>query len=349
MSGMQHRDIITDETRARLEQANTRPLWEVADGLGDRDRSLLEPIVWKGDELMELLREVEDVPREIADELPYERRALIPVNPGLGWSVSPTILLGLQGFPANDRAIPHRHPHTAPRFILNGGEGLSTVVEGEALPGHDHDLLMTPSWKWHGHINESDERAVWLSIVDQAFVMEGLGLTTRELFDGDDWVYKPDGYYNNQFGALRPAGSESDGSRAPYRFAWDHCYEVLLEAEAENDDAHDPYNGVNMEYANPASGQPPLAPTFSLRLQLLRDGEVTDAHKHNAVELYYVIQGEGETDVDGETLSWEAGDLVQVPPFEYHSHASDHEESILLGMTDAPLLEAFNLYREEAR
>lgn len=348
-------ELLDRDVQDRLEQANTRPVWEVIDEMGDRDRRGLEPVIWKGEELRALQREVENVPRSVADELPYERRALIPVNPEYRLSLCPTLMFGLQSFPPGDRAKPHRHAHTAPRFIIDGGEGVKTIVGGEAFEGHDYDLIMTPSGAWHGHANDSDERAMWLSILDQTFVMEALGLTERELFGDGDWTYRPQGYYASQYGTLRPTtrpepgrGRDGDGP-VPYRFAWTECYEILRRAAADPDSgAHDPHDGVCLEYVNVATGQPPIAPTMSIRLQLLDDGTETESHAHNAFEAYYVIQGEGTTHVDDRTLEWEAGDIVFVPAFADHAHASEAAESVLLGVSDRPLLEAFDLYEEQA-
>lgn len=347
-------NILDAGTRERLDAASTRPVWEVIDEMSGHDRGRLEPVLWKGDELMALQREVETVPRAVADELPYERRALLPVNPEYRLALSPTLMFGLQSFPPGDRAKPHRHSHTAPRFILDGGDGVQTIVGGEAFEGHDYDLIMTPSGDWHGHVNDSDERAVWLSILDQPFIMTALGLTERELYPDDEWAYRPDGYYESQYGTLRPTTRESDGRSRPsegpipFRFAWSECYEILTRASEEGADAaRDPYDGVCLEYVNVATGQPPISPTMSLRLQLLGDGVDTDAHSHSAHEAYYVIQGSGATHVAGEELAWEAGDMLFVPAFDDHQHVSDAAESILLGVSDRPLLEAFDLYEEQ--
>ncbi len=83
---------------------------------------------------------------------------------------------------------------------------------------------------------------------------------------------------------------------------------------------------------------------MSFRAQLLNEGP-TDPPLHNATEVYFVIEGEGATHVGDKALEWDKWDIFVVPPDETHHHAPD-EEAILLGMSDRPVFEAFNLYAE---
>lgn len=355
---------VEQETLDHLSERNVQPLWKVVDVLA-RPRNRFEPQIWKGD-IVEVSQDFEEgISRKDIDKTPFQTRALIPISPGHEGSLSSTIFLGIQSFPPGDQATSHRHPHFAPRFVLDGHEGLKSIVGGEAFPAHDYDLIITPSWEWHNHINEGNKSGTWLSILDLSFQLEGLGLTEEEHREGDahNYVDKPDGYYNNLYGSFRSLyeDDERTGSIAPsdhtdrdprpapntvpYRFAWEDCYEFLTRY-AEDDRGYDPYNGTCIEYVNPASGQPPVSPTLSLRLQLLSNEE-TESHSHNAVEAYYVIQGEGETQVDDSLFEWEEGDIFSVPPGTRHAHESFDDETILFGMSDRPILSAFNLYREQ--
>lgn len=351
--GMDITKIIDEETRERLQASNTRPLWEVIHDMGQHDRTELEPELWKWETMYELKNDIEDVPREVADKLPFERRALIPVNPAHPnrGSISSSIFMGLQSYPPGDQAPPHRHPHTAFRLVTDGCDGMKAVAEGEAVPAHTNDLIATPSWGWHGHRNDGDETAIWFSVLDLALMLEGLHLTGEEGWedvypDGDkDPIYHPSGFHNRRYGKLMPTNDEFGDNAVPYRFAWEDCYERLLEA-VEEEDAYDPYNGVTLEYVNPATGAPPVAPTMSMRLQLLEAGEETEAHKHNTVEAYYVMQGSGETVVGDETLEWDHKDVFMVPPMAEHHHVAADEETVLYAVTDEPVLRKFHLYRE---
>jgi gentisate 1,2-dioxygenase len=345
--------IIDEETRERLNASNTRPLWETIQDMGTHDRTDLEPALWKWETLHELKNDIEDVPREVADKLPFERRALIPINPAhpARSSISSSLFLGLQSYPPGDETPPHRHPHTAFRLVTDGCEGMKAVAEGEAVDARTNDLVATPSWGWHGHRNEGDETAIWFSVLDLSLMLEGLHLTGEESWnevypdEEKDPIYRPAGYHNRRYGELLPSNEAPGDNTVPYRFAWEDCYERLHEAASE-DDSYDRFDGVTLEYVNPATGQGPVSPTMSMRLQLLGDGEVTDTHQHNSVEAYYVMQGSGSTVVGDETLEWDHKDVFVVPPMAKHHHVGGEDDTVLYAVSDEPVLRTFHLYRE---
>src|SRR3546814_13965817 len=61
----------------------------------------------------------------------------------------------------------------------------------------------------------------------------------------------------------------------------------------------DPYEGVQIELVNPMTAGP-VFPTLSYRAQLLRSGQTTAPFRHAASQLYFVLEGEGYTEVNGE-------------------------------------------------
>ena len=68
------------------------------------------------------------------------------------------------------RARSHRHTAAALRLVVQAKPGTYTVVDGarvDMLPG---DVVLTPSWCWHGHANESDETSYWIDFLDVPFV-----------------------------------------------------------------------------------------------------------------------------------------------------------------------------------
>ena len=65
--------------------------------------------------------------------------------------------------------------------------------------------------------------------------------------------------------------------------------------------------------------------------------------------VYHVFWGEGYTIVNGERVSWKAGDFFVIPPWAWHEHANDtREDSILFSVQDTPILQALGLCREQA-
>lgn len=343
---------LSTDTRTILEDHNLRPLWEVEDELGT---ALDDPKadIWKWDDIQTAIDAIEkDVP--IADLPPgFQRRVAVPID--ASHAISNTIYVGVQTVSPGETAPSHRHSANALRFTIDGHEGMKTVVAGEEFPMEDNDLITTPQWEWHDHVNDSDETVAWLDVLDLPLVLDSLN--ARNIFENHELerqpVTKTQGYWDSQYGHARPADEVKDNSipgpfegireaTPPYRFGWDDILETLRQ-RADNDEP-DPYDGYSLSYVNPATGEPPLFPTMSFRAQLLNEGP-TDPHFHSATEVYFVIKGKGATHVGNQVLEWDQHDIFVVPPSETHHHEPNNE-AILLGMTDRPIFEAFNLYAE---
>ena len=343
---------VSSETRDILKENDLRPLWEVEDEMGT-SRPEPEADIWKWEDIQTAIDGIEeDVP--IADLPPgFQRRVAVPINTPT--AISNSIYVGVQTVSPGETAPAHRHSANALRFTIDGNEDMKTVVAGEEFPMEDNDLITTPQWEWHDHVNDSDETAAWLDVLDLPFVLDSLN--ARQAFENHELdrqpVTKTQGYWDSQYGRGRPADEKSDGSipgpfegnreaTPPYRFGWTEMLETLHQ-RAENNEP-DPHDGYSLAYVNPATGKEPLFPTMSFRAQLLNDGP-TDSHFHNATEVYFVIDGEGATHVGDTALEWDKWDIFVVPPNEPHHHEPDNEAT-LLGMTDRPVFEAFNLYAE---
>lgn len=346
---------MSSETREILEENNLRPLWEVEEDFGNVVDDI-EADLWKWEDIKRAIDAIEgDV--NIAD-LPegFQRRVTVPINSSLGNSVANTIYIGVQTVSPGETAPSHRHGANALRFTIDGHEEMKTVVAGEEFPMRNNDLITTPQWEWHDHVNESDKTAAWLDVLDLPLILDTLNASNVFEFHELDRqpVTKSQGYWDSQYGRARPADESNDGSipgpfegirppTPPYRFQWSQTLETLRQRQ-ENDNP-DPYDGYSMAYVNPNAGSPPLFPTLSFRAQLV--GEPTESHFHNSTEVYFVIDGSGATHVGDETLEWDKWDMFVVPPDDPHSHDPD-DEATLFCITDRPVFEAFNFYCEAA-
>jgi gentisate 1,2-dioxygenase len=345
---------LSDDTQGILDEHDLRPLWEVQEDFGTVIDDP-EPGIWKWADIERAIDAIEaDVP--IAELPPgFQRRVAVPVNTSLGNAISNTIYVGVQTVSPGETAPAHRHSANALRFTIDGREEMKTVVAGEEFPMRDNDLVTTPQWEWHDHVNDSDETAAWLDVLDLPLFLDSFN--KQQVFENHELerqpVTKTQGYWDSQYGRGRPADERSNGeipgpfegireATPPYRFGWNEMTESLRQRAAN--DEPDPHDGYSLAYANPATGKEPLFPTMSFRAQLLNDGP-TDPHFHNATEVYFVIEGEGVTHVDDKALEWGKWDIFVVPPDGTHHHDPDGE-AILLGMTDRPVLEAFNFYAE---
>ena len=77
--------------------------------------------------------------------------------------VAPAIVLPGEIAPA------HRHVASALRFVIEGANAY-TAVDGERTTMAPGDFVITPSWTWHDHGNESDGPMVWLDGLDMHVV-----------------------------------------------------------------------------------------------------------------------------------------------------------------------------------
>ena len=95
------------------------------------------------------------------------RRVLILENPGLKGqtSITHSLFAGLQLILPGEVAPAHRHTQSALRFIIEG-DGAYTAVDGERTTMHPGDFVITPSWTWHDHGNETTQPMVWLDGLD---------------------------------------------------------------------------------------------------------------------------------------------------------------------------------------
>jgi gentisate 1,2-dioxygenase len=342
---------MSSETWDILEEHSLQPLWEIEDDMGT---VLDDPVadIWKWEDIKEAIDAIEaDVP---ISELPpgFQRRVAVPINTAN--AISNTIYVGVQTVSPGETAPSHRHGANALRFAIDGHEDMKTVVAGEEFPMKDNDLITTPQWEWHDHVNDSDETAAWLDVLDLPLVLDSLN--AKNTFEYHELerqpVTKSQGYWASQYGRGRAESDlKADGipgpfegnqePTPPYRFQWANMVESLKQ-RADNNDP-DPNDGYSLAYVNPATGEPPLFPTMSFRAQLMQ--EPTDPHFHNMTEVFFVIDGEGATHIGDEAFEWSQWDIFIVPPDEIHHHEPDGEAT-LLAITDKPVFEAFNLYAE---
>jgi gentisate 1,2-dioxygenase len=63
-----------------------------------------------------------------------------------------------------------------------------------------------------------------------------------------------------------------------------------------------------------------------------------------------VIEGSGYSIVGGHRLVWENKDVFTVPTWTFHEHVNTGEgPALLFSFTDAPVMKALDLYREEGK
>jgi gentisate 1,2-dioxygenase len=337
--------VTSEAFHDRIHANNVFGLWELASEMTEHPMPKLRPHLWKWSFFESVLAVAGDVV-----PIGNERRALQLFNPGLGgrWATTNSLLGAVQMLLPGETARAHRHSPTAIRFIIEG-EGAYTAVDGERVHMAPGDLVLTPSWAWHDHGNDTAERVVWFDGLDVPLV-QSLEAMFFELYDGHQVPLRRRNNESEKLhgGAhLSPTWVRERPLASPLLiYAWRSTYAAL---QALRDHEGDPFDGVILEYTHPQSGGPVL-PTMACLIQMIRPGEHLRAQRHTGSAVYYVERGEGETIIDGVRFLWGKGDILVVPPWALHEHAnrSRSEDAILFSIQDTPVLEKLGLHRSEA-
>jgi gentisate 1,2-dioxygenase len=253
-----------------------------------------------------------------------ERRVLRLTNPNLSGIASNTLVANIQIVMPGEIARAHRHSGAALRLIIEGRGGY-TVVNGERVPMAPGDLVLTPNWSWHDHANDTDAPMIWLDGLDTPLV--------RMLEAG---FYEE---YHQERQELAPPVNASE-----WHYPMSEMRTVLeRRAAAHTGDE------INLEYSNRRTGRP-VMPTIACHMQLLRPSEKTRARRRVCCTNYHVVEGAGYSVVGDQRLDWEDKDVFTVPTWTFCEHVNSGDRpAFLFSFSDAPVMQALSLYREDAR
>jgi gentisate 1,2-dioxygenase len=346
-SSMTTRDPnLPAEYSAGLDRLSLAPLWTALHALLPQERvTQAVPHRWRWTEMRgPLLEAARLVPIEQA-----ERRVLVLRNPGLGgaYAATATLFAGLQIILPGETAPSHHHTPAALRLIVEG-RGAFTTVDGVKCAMEPDDLIITPPMRWHDHGHEGTEPVIWL---------DGLDIPLVRSFEAA-WASKmrpaaaPATAIDSSQDELTAAGVVPRASRyedtgyPQVRWPWS-AVRGALEAMATAAPGDRP---VVLRYVNPRTGSFPLR-TMGCEAQWLRPGERTPAERRTASGVFHVIEGRGESKIGNETFTWEQGDCVAVPPWQWvqHQNLLASAPACLFHFNDEPALRALGLFLEETR
>ena len=239
-----------------------------------------------------------------------ERRNLIMVNPIEGnlYATTRNLVAAYQCVKGGgETARTHRHTPAALRLVLEAKPGTYTVVNGaqiDMLPG---DVVLTPSWSWHGHVNQSDRTSFWIDFLDIPFV---------QLSEAMFFEQYPQG------------GLEPITGRGPSPFR-------IPSAQALG-------GGRDPKVVEIAKG---IMPTIALHLMRQPAGGRVEVERATINNIYAVIGGSVRFTAESglaETLG--PGDVIAMPC--WHAHTIEAAQDMtLLRVSDEPLLAKLGLAR----
>ena len=275
-----------------------------------------------------------------------ERRVLMLENPGLpgNASITNSLYAGIQLILPGEVAPAHRHTQSALRFILEG-DGAYTAVNGEQAIMRPGDLILTPSWSWHDHGNETDQPMVWLDGLDIPLI-RFLDAGFVEPANAErQALARPPGDSAARFGANMAPVDWKPTAKASPNFHYPYARSREAMATIARNGAPDPCHGYKQRFINPATGGH-VMPTIGAFLQLIPAGMTTAPYRSNDGVAYSVVEGTGVTTVGDQVLPWKPRDVIVVPSWARHSHRAD-SEAILFSISDRPVHEALGVWRED--
>jgi gentisate 1,2-dioxygenase len=327
--------------RARSE--SLAPLWRVLHGLvTEAPGTVCVPAHWSYERVRPYLMEA----CSLISTAEAERRVLVLENPGLpGQSrITTSLFAGLQIILPGEIAPAHRHVASALRFIIEGKDAY-TAVDGERTKMEPGDFVITPSWTWHDHGNESDGPMVWLDGLDM-HIVNLFQASFRENYPGRGAhpITRAEGSASAEAGwNLLPIDYTARSRTSPI---FNYPYRVTRDALDRLSRLREPdaCHGYMMRYINPVDGGSAM-PTLTTAMQLLPNGLRTAPYRSTAGTVFAVVEGRGTTLVNGQSFSWTERDLFVVPSWN-RFEIEAHSECVLFSYSDRVVQEKLDFFRE---
>jgi gentisate 1,2-dioxygenase len=288
-----------------------------------------------------------------------ERRTIHYINPKLKSypnvgpvAALPTLYAGIQLVKPGELAWAHRHTPNAFRLALEcPKDGGYTVVNGFKLIMHTGDVILTPSWAWHDHRNDSNEDLIWYDGLDAPLHAWVGSVFYEDYIKGDekkaqDIIYSAEEINLTYGSALLPNVLSTNTWNPVLHYPYSRTKETLTKL-AEKTPAS-PHDGIYLKLVNPITGGSTF-PTMMLGFKLYKPGVETKPLRRAENVLITCIEGEGIIEIeDGkEKYSIIPFDTVAIPPWvKYRIVNTGKKDLIVFTQSDEPIFRLLQAYRE---
>lgn len=274
------------------------------------------PFMWRYADV----RPVLDAAGPLVDHEMADRRNVTLTNPieGNTYATVRTLVAAYQMIRPGEKAKAHRHTPAALRIILDG-HGTYTVVEGKRVEMRPGDVLLTPSWLWHEHSFDGPpaEDCYWIDVLDVPL------------------VHLLEGMFFERYPEPGLQADPEDLETAPIAFRHvDNMARLAAETSA-------PEHG--MAHREIELGSPAMT-TVALHVQQMPAGFISQTMQTTSNSVYTVLEGHGETIIDGESFVWNRGDVIAVPAWRPFQHTVS-QDAVMVRASDEPVMRALNLLR----
>ena len=277
-------------------------------------RSKFVPAHWRYDEIKHLL----DAAGRVIDVSLATRRNFIMRNPiaGNNFATTNTLTCAYQMILPGEAAPSHRHSAHALRLIVDG-RGTFSTVNGVKMPMETGDVVLTPGWFWHGHGHDGDRPAYWI---------DGLDVPLMRLLEPVFFEEHPNRYEK----------IVSVAAASPFRFSRESIARGLDQAKPDPEGFHG--QRITLDA--------PDVPSMGLAMERLNSGSSTRRQRSTADHVFAVVEGTGETSVNGERFTWKPGDAFAIPKWNKYEH-HPITDSVLFDLSNEPLMRFTKYYRFE--
>ena len=341
------------------------PLWtEIGELMPLEPTSKATPHLWRWRHLMALAERAGQI---VPLGRGGERRAIALANPSLGGKpyATPTLWAAIQYLMPGEDAPEHRHTQHAFRFVVEG-EGVWTVVNGDAIRMSRGDFLPQAGWNWHAHHNAARAPMAWIDGLDIPFAYyteSQFFEFGRDTLDAAEKATPERSRSERLWGhpGLRPAAQAAQNGQngqngrlaatplLAYRWAdTDRALAEQLALEAEGCAATLSPGHAAVRFTNPTTGGDAL-PTLRAEMHRLRAGARSRSRREVGSSVFQVFDGSGTVSVGEQCWSVARGDLFVVPSWQPLSMRADGAEGgptlDLFRFGDAPIFEALHAHR----
>lgn len=321
--------------RAAWQEAHVSPLWEsrVAHNLA---KVVERPAIWTWRAMSPLIADA--LSRRSTEVIERRVLSLINPDPGVGNCTTSNLNAGLQILGPGEVARPHRHSMNALRFVLQG-QGADTVVDGKACAMEEGDLVITPGWTWHEHVHRGTAPVIWLDVLD-ASLHRYLHTDAFEAGPANNVpAHAPDAAF--AVANVVPEVPESASQHSPvFRYPWSAAAAAVAAAPLAKDRSR------RVRYINPLTGGAVMSLLDCYVVQVDPERETLPTRTTcNAV--CAVVEGRGQSEIGGETISWGPKDVFTLPHGLWVRHRAEGGPARLFVTTDREIYRRLDLLEEE--
>ncbi|TKW53829.1 Gentisate 1,2-dioxygenase [Colletotrichum tanaceti] len=212
--------------------------------------------------------------------------------------------------------------HKAAEMVGEKQAERRVLMLGKKMPLRRGDVVVTPTWHWHDHGNESDAPVIWL---------DALNLPLFRFTP----VHFAEQYHESRYPSVPTENCE-----------WRHPW-------AEVEAALDAQDGPYAVHHYTVHGKP-LSPILGAQAERIGGHHTTDEVREQASFLYHCYEGRGRTIVEPPTgprvvFRWSARDTFAVPAWSRIQHVNeDSAPAYLVAVSDRPLLNSIGLVKPQA-